>query len=81
MAYQVNTKEIIDMMRAGKNPQQIMLNILENNMANTPFGANLLFLARNNRTKEIEQIARNLCKSKGLDYDKEFMAFRQQWGL
>jgi hypothetical protein len=58
-----------------------MLNILESNMSNTPFGANLLFLARNGRTNEIEKIARNLVQSSGLDYDAEFTAFRQRLGL
>ena len=58
-----------------------MLNILEANMAATPFGANLLFLAKNNRTAEIEKIVRNLAKEQGIDYDKEFTAFKQRFGL
>jgi hypothetical protein len=31
-------------------------------MADTPLGSNLLNLAKNNKTAEIEQIARNLCQ-------------------
>ena len=69
------------MIRQGKNPQELMLSILESNMGSTPFGANLLFLARNNRTAEIEQIVRNLARERGIDYDREFTAFKQSLGL
>jgi hypothetical protein len=50
-------------------------------MGNTPLGENLLTLARNNRTSEIEGIVRNLAAQRGIDYDKEFMAFRQMLGV
>jgi hypothetical protein len=38
--------------------------------------ANLLDLAKNNRTADIEQIARNMCAAQGLDFDKEFSSFK-----
>jgi hypothetical protein len=50
-------------------------------MQNSPLGANLLGLARQNRTADIEQIARNLMAQQGKDYDTEFKAFRQKMGL
>lgn len=74
---QVNPMQLIMMIKNGSNPQQLMLSILENNLSNTPMGANLLSLAKQNKTKEIEDIARNLCKQKGIDYDKEFNSFKQ----
>ena len=72
---------IIQMIKQGQNPQQLMLQFLEGNMAYTPFGANILQLAKENRTSEIEQIARNICASKGLDFDSEFRAFRNNLKL
>lgn len=54
-----------------------MLSILENKMAGTPMGDNLLMLAKNGRSAEIEQIARNILKQNGRDFDKEFNAFKQ----
>lgn len=81
MGFQVDPNQILQMIRQGNNPQQLMLNILEANMSNTPFGANLLQLAKNGKTSEIEQIARNLLSARGMDFDKEFMAFRQRLGL
>ena len=44
-------------------------------------GANLLSLAKQNRSADIEQIARNICKQSGKDFDKEFNAFKQMLGL
>lgn len=73
--------EIIQMIRNGQNPQQIAMSIVKERLGNTPLGANLLSLAEQNKTTEIEQIARNLMTQKGLDFDKEFSAFKQKFGL
>jgi len=43
---QVDPRQLIAMIRNGQNPQQLMLSVLET-MQDTPFGANLLNLARN----------------------------------
>ncbi len=67
--------------RKGLNPEQIMMNILEQRMGGTPMGDNLISLARQGNGKEIEKIARNLASQRGVDFDKEFNAFRKQYGL
>ena len=67
--------------KKGYNPEQIMMNVLEQRMGGTPMGDNLISLARQGNTKEIEKIARNLASQKGMDFDKEFNAFRKQFGL
>lgn len=73
----VNPMELIMMIKQGKNPQQLVLNILESNLAQrNPIAANLLDLAKQNRTAEIERVARNLCEQKGIDFDKEFNNFK-----
>lgn len=79
--YQVNPMQLIQMIHEGKNPQQLMMSILEGQFSSTPLGANLLSLAKKNDTKGIEQIARNIFQSRGLDYDKEFNALKQTLGL
>ena len=81
MNYPVNPAEIIQMIKSGQNPQQLMLRILEGQMQNTPMGENLLALAKQNKTAEIEKIARNIAKQKGIDYDAEFNAFKKNLGL
>lgn len=73
--------QFMQMIRSGGNPQQIMMNMLQQQAGNSPMGQNLLKMAQNNDGKGIEQVARNLCAQRGLDFDKEFAAFRQQLGL
>lgn len=73
----LNPMDIIQMIKSGQNPQQIMLRFLESGFAaNNPLAANLLSLARQNKTAEIERIARNICAERGIDFDKEFNAFK-----
>ena len=81
MNYNVNPILLVQAIKNGQNPQQLMLNILQNNMSSTPMGANLLNLARQGNTAEIEKIARNLAKQRGIDFDREFPAFVQSLGL
>lgn len=78
--FPVDPQQIIQMIRNGYNPQQLMLSILEG-QAGTPMGANLLKLVREGKTAEIEQLARNLSKESGVDFDTEFQAFKHSLGL
>lgn len=74
-------KNIVQLMRAGKNPEQFLMNMIQNSLGGTPMGTNLLNLAQSHDSASIEKIARNLCAQKGLDFDKEFTAFKQNLGL
>lgn len=76
--FQMN--QIINMIKSGQNPQQVMINLLQG-MQNTPLGVNLLNLAKQNRGADIEQVARNLMREQGKDFDTEFQAFRKTYGL
>lgn len=78
--YNVDPHRLIQMIRQGQNPQQLMLSILER-QAGSPMGRNLLNLARNGQTAEIEKIARNLCRERGVDFDQEFAKFRRIFGI
>lgn len=72
---------ILSMIKNGGNPQQIMMNLLETQMKGTPMGDNLINLAKNGNTQGIEEFARNYLKQNGKDFDQEFSAFRQNFGL
>lgn len=76
-----NMMQIISLMKSGGNPQQMVLSMLEQQTENNPFAANLLQLAKGNKSGEIEQIARNLAKEKGIDFDTEFNNFKKTLGL
>lgn len=78
---EVNPMQLIAAIKSGQNPQQLMLSILEGRMSNTPLGQNLLTLAKNNDTRSIEQVVRNLSKQQGVDFDTEFAAFRKMLGM
>lgn len=80
MNYQVDPRILLQQIMNGQNPQQLMISILEN-QASTPMGANLLKLVREGNAAEIEKLARNLSAQSGVDFDKEFKAFRQMLGL
>ena len=73
---QVDYMNLLQAIRNGANPQQLVMSVLEGQMANTPMGINILQLVKENRTSEIEQIARNICADKGIDFDKEFASFK-----
>lgn len=63
MNLNVNPMLLVQAIKNGQNPQQLMLNILENNMSSSPMGANLYQLAKNGNTAEIERIVRNIAQS------------------
>ena len=80
--YNVNPMALIQMIKGGQNPQQLLMSIMEQGpAAQNPMFSNLLSLAKNGKGKEIETIARNMAKEKGMDFDKEFNAFKQMFGL
>ena len=79
MAYNVNPAYLINQMRQGKNPEQLMIDILEGEAAQNPIMGNLLSMAKDNRTADIERFARNLAKEQGVDFDKEFSRFKKQY--
>lgn len=81
MISNLNPMQLIGMMRKSGNPQSFMINMLESQGEGNPMIANLVTLAKNNDEKAIEQIARNVMKERGLDFDKEFEDFKKQLGL
>lgn len=56
------------------NVKQMVMNMLKNN--SNPIFANLIKLAEQNKTTELENFARNFYKEQGKDFDKEFEAFK-----
>jgi hypothetical protein len=81
MGFNPITLSFLQQIKEGKNPQQLMMNFLETQMKGSPLGENLLELAKNNNGLAIENIARNIAKEKGIDFDKEFPAFKKLLGI
>ena len=81
MTFPVNPIALIQMIKQGRNPQQLLTSILEGSVANNPIGANLLNMVKQNKTADIEQFARNYMASQGRDFDTEFKNFKETYGL
>lgn len=81
MTQSMNPMQIITMIKNGQNPQQLVLSMLESQMGGTPMGNNLLQMAQNGQSDDIEKFARNLFESRGLNFDKEFNSFKSQMGF
>lgn len=81
MNSKVNPMQLIQMIKKGQNPQQLAISMLEEQASQNPFSANLLNLAKDNKTAEIEMIARNMCQEKGVDFDKAFSSFKDTLGF
>lgn len=79
--YQVNPAQLIQMIRSGQNPQQLLMSIMKDRVKGTPMGDNLLSLMESNNTPEIEKVVRNIFQQRGIDFDKEFNAFKHNLGL
>ena len=74
----MNPMDILAMIKNGRNPEQIMLSVLERGVREgNPMMDNFLTLAKQNRTADIEKIVRNLCAERGINFDKEFSAFKE----
>ena len=73
----VSPEYFIQMIRQGKNPEQLMMDFLQRQMGDSP----LLGMAQRRDSRGIEQFARNYYKQQGKDFDKEFQMFRQMFGL
>ena len=79
--YPVDPKMLIQMIKQGSNPQQLMLSVLQGRAYNNPLGKNLLNLAQQGNTQEIEKIVRNLYSQQGgKNFDQDFEAFKRALG-
>lgn len=74
----MNPMAFLQMLKGG-NPKTFLMNMLSQQMGNqNPMIKNLLDMAQNGDNGGVETFARNLCKEKGLDFDKEFKSFMSQ---
>ena len=70
-----NPMQLMNMIKS-KSPQEVIMSIIGNK---NPMMNNLMNLAKSGNKTEIENIARNMCKEKGIDFDKEFSSFMENF--
>jgi hypothetical protein len=79
--YPVDPKMLIQMIRQGQNPQQLMISILQGQAYNNPLGKNLLNLAQSGQINELEKVVRNIyAQQGGKNFDQDFEAFKRAIG-
>ena len=72
----------LQMIQGVKNPQQFLQQIMGNNqMMQNPIIKNTVKMAQSGDTKGIEQLARNLCKEKGINADDMFNQMKNNFGM
>lgn len=74
----VNPMQLIQMIKSGKNPQQLVLSILQQQGQNNPIINNAINMAQNGNSSGLQMLARNLAAQRGLDFDKEIANLRNQ---
>lgn len=77
----VNPMQLIQLIKNGQNPQQLLMGILQQQGQNNPILKNAMNMANNGNVSGLEMLARNLTAQKGMDFDKEFSNFKQQIGM
>lgn len=75
----MNPINIFQMMKAG--PKQFLQQMMGNNrMMSNPIMKNALGMAQSGNMKGVEELARNLCKEKGLNADEVFNQVKGKFG-
>lgn len=72
----VNPMQLIQLIKGGINPQQLVMNFLQQNGNNNPILQNVNSLAQGGNIAGLQQIARNLAQQKGLDFEQSFSDFK-----
>lgn len=75
----VNPMQLIQLIKGGQNPQQLVMNILQQKSQSNPILNNAMNLAQNGNASGLQALARNLAAQRGLDFDKEFADFKNQF--
>jgi len=70
----INPLQLIQLIKGGQNPQQLLMSIMQNN--NNPILQNAMGMAQQGNTSGLEILARNIAQQKGIDFDKAFSEFQ-----
>lgn len=74
-----NMMEYVQMVKNG-NPEEIVLNMLQENVAQgNPIAGSLIQMINAKDSQGIERIARNVARERGIDFDREFNSFKQMF--
>ena len=76
----INPMQLIQMAKGG-NSQQMIIDAVKKQTGNNPVLNNAIEMAENHDAKGLENLARNLCKTNGLNADDIVNQVRSQFGM
>lgn len=72
----------VQFVQAMRNPQAFMQNIMQNQQAmQNPMVKNMFDMLQKGDNKGLEEMARNLCKEKGIEPDDAMKQVRSMFGM
>lgn len=76
----INPMMLMQILRGG-NPQKAIMNAMRNQAGHNPVLNNALDMAEKQDAKGLEQLARNLCESNGVNADDMVKQIKSQFGM
>jgi len=67
------------LVKSGGSPEKLAKQMINSQFQSNPIINNLIEMAQKGDEKSVENFARNMCKEKGTDFDKEFSNFMSQF--
>lgn len=74
-----NPLQLMQMLKNSNNPQQMIMNILQQNSNGNPMMENLISMANKGDGAGVEQLCKNLIRSRGMDPDELMRNFQSQF--
>lgn len=71
--------QFIGMVNKQSNPQEFVMNMLQERAGQNPVFSNLVDMVQKGDTNGIETVVRNIAQERGIDFDKEFNSFKQMF--
>lgn len=75
-----NPMQLMQMMKGGGNPQQMVMGMLQQQAGNNPVLKNALNMAQQGDSKGLENLVRNIAKEKGVNPDEMMQQVMGQMG-
>ena len=76
----INPMQLIQMIKNG-NPKQVIMDMMKKNNGYNPVWNNALSMAEKQDSKGLEQLAKNLCKSNGINFDQMVKQVKNSIGM
>lgn len=77
----INPMQFAQTIRNGKNPQQLVANMLKTQSGNNPFVNNVIGMMEKRDSAGLEKLARNLYQEKGINPDDMYSQIKNQFGI